>query len=156
MNLREIRKNNEITQKKASDIIGIPLRTYIRYETDEKYQKSFKYKKMYEVLESFFMIDEEHGILKIDEIQKIVEKVFDRYDIDFAFLFGSYAKGCPKPTSDVDIMISTEITGLDYFGLVEELRESLHKKIDLIRLKDIAQDSQLLPEILKVCKKIYG
>ena len=36
MTLKEIRKNCKLTQKEASDIIGMPLRTYVSYETKEK------------------------------------------------------------------------------------------------------------------------
>ena len=36
MTLKEIRKNCKLTHKEASDIIGMPLRTYVSYETKEK------------------------------------------------------------------------------------------------------------------------
>ncbi len=36
MTLKEIRKNCKLTQKEASDIIHMPLRTYVSYETKEK------------------------------------------------------------------------------------------------------------------------
>ena len=36
MTLKEIRKNCKLTQKEASEIIKMPLRTYVAYETDEK------------------------------------------------------------------------------------------------------------------------
>ena len=36
MTLKEIRKNCKLTQKKAADVVGMPLRTYIDYETKEK------------------------------------------------------------------------------------------------------------------------
>ena len=35
MTLRELRKNCALTQKQASEIVGMPLRTYGQYETDE-------------------------------------------------------------------------------------------------------------------------
>lgn len=156
MELRNIRNKANITQQEASNIVGIPLRTFIRYENEEKYRKTLKYQKICEILEQTFRVDEEHGLLTIDQIKKTCKEVFDKYNIDFAFLFGSYAKDKQNPLSDVDILISSEITGLDYFGLLEELKESLHKKVDLIRLKDIEPNSELMKEILKVCVKIYG
>ena len=36
MTLKEIRKNCKLTQKEASDIVGMPLRTYVSYETNEE------------------------------------------------------------------------------------------------------------------------
>lgn len=44
MNLVEIRKRNRLTQKEAAAMLGIPYRTYIRYEENEKYADSYKYK----------------------------------------------------------------------------------------------------------------
>lgn len=156
MKLRDIRSKANITQQEASDIVGVPLRTFIRYENEEKYKKTLKYQKICDVLEETFRVDEEHGLLTIEEIKKICKKVFDKYDVEFAFLFGSYAKGKAGPMSDVDIMVCTEITGLNFFGLIEELREELHKKVDLIPLNDIEQGSKLMLEILRTGTKIYG
>lgn len=42
--LKELRKEIGITQKEAAIRIGIPLRTYINYELDEKKKSSIKYK----------------------------------------------------------------------------------------------------------------
>lgn len=156
MKLRDIRSKANITQQEASDIVGVPLRTFIRYENEEKYKKTLKYQKICDVLEETFRVDEEHGLLTIEEIKKICKKVFDKYDVEFAFLFGSYAKGKAGPMSDVDIMVCTETAGLNFFGLIEELREELHKKVDLIPLNDIEQGSKLMLEILRTGTKIYG
>ena len=35
MTLKELRKNCNLTQKGAADIVGMPLRTYVSYETNE-------------------------------------------------------------------------------------------------------------------------
>ena len=35
MTLKELRKNCKLTQKEASEVVGMPLRTYVNYETDE-------------------------------------------------------------------------------------------------------------------------
>lgn len=156
MNLKKIRLSGDITQQEASMILGVPLRTYIRYENDEKYKKSLKYQKMCDLLEEKFRIDEEHGVLTFEQIKNIVNDVFKKYNnIEFAFLFGSYAKEKAVPMSDVNIMICTDPTGLDFFGLIEELREALHKKVDLIAFDDIKQGSKLMLEILRTGRRIY-
>ena len=51
MTLKELRKLKNLTQLEASNIIGIPLRTYKRLESDEKYESSLKYKQAYSMLE---------------------------------------------------------------------------------------------------------
>ena len=50
----------------------------------------------------------------------------------YCYLFGSYAKGKATEQSDVDLLISTKATGLRFYEIAERLRESLHKKVDLV------------------------
>ena len=51
MTLKELRKLKNLTQLEASSITGIPLRTYKRLESDDKYASSLKYKQAYSILE---------------------------------------------------------------------------------------------------------
>ena len=53
----------------------------------------------------------------------------------------------------IDILIDTDITGLKFYGLVEEIRTGLCKKIDLLRIEDVMKNlvdkTRILnPEIL--------
>ena len=41
---------------------------------------------------------------------------------NYCVLFGSYAKGKAKETSDVDLLISADIKGLKFYGMVENLK----------------------------------
>ena len=149
MNLKELRKQNDITQKEAALMVGIPYRTYIRYEENEQYAKSYKYKKIMDDLSNLLKVDEEHGLLTIEKIKELLIPVLESHNISFCYLFGSYAKKTAKESSDVDLLVDTDITGLAFFGLVEEIREILHKKIDLLRLKDLSSDNPIVLEILK-------
>lgn len=74
----------------------------------------------------------------------------------FCYLFGSYAKGYAKENSDINLCIATNLSGLKFVGLSGELRESLNKNIDLLRLLDIQNNIDLLNEIMKDGIKIYG
>jgi predicted nucleotidyltransferase len=78
------------------------------------------------------------------------------YHVEFCYLFGSYAKGKATEKSDVDLLVSTETTGLTFFEMTERLRESLHKKVDLLDLKQLINNENLLREVLKEGIKIYG
>ena len=78
------------------------------------------------------------------------------YSVDFCLLFGSYAKGKATGVSDVDLLISTEVTGLKYYELAERLREALHKKVDLLDVKQLMKNEELLKEVLKGGIRIYG
>ena len=154
--LKEIRNKLGITQKEASIITGIPLRTYINYELDETKQNSIKYKYILETLKELTKVDEEHGILSLNDIIDKCKNVFMEYPVDFCYLFGSYAKGNATEISDIDLLISTNISGMKFFGLVENLRLSLNKKIDLLTIDQIVDNKELLNEILKDGVKIYG
>ena len=46
----------------------------------------------------------------------------------FVIYLDHMPKNKAKPSSDIDLLIDTKVTGLDYFGLIEELRQALHKK----------------------------
>lgn len=156
MTLKELRTSNNLTQVEASMILNISLRSYKEYENNISKQDTLKYEYLKQKLEEYLRVDEEHGYLSIDEIKSKVKKVLDKYDVNFCYLFGSYAKGCPKETSDVDLLIDTSVTGLDFFGLIEEIREILKKKVDLLKVNQLYNNSELLVEILKDGIKIYG
>ena len=149
MLLRETRNKYGLTQKQAALLIGIPYRTYVRYEENDSFSNSYKYRKMVEDLENHLRIDEEHGVLKIKDIKKALIPVLESHNISFCYLFGSYARGDASRTSDVDLLVDTDITGFDYFSLVEEIRQALSKKIDLLRLCDLKPDNPIIVEILK-------
>ncbi len=53
MTLKEIRKNCKLTQKQASDIVGMPLRTYVGYENNELESDQLKLERVKEKLLDF-------------------------------------------------------------------------------------------------------
>ena len=154
--LKSIRLDKELTQQQAAGIVGISLRSYKSYENDLDKRGNLKYNYIYEKLSQINPIDEEHGIVDLEYISRKCSEIFDKYKINFCYLFGSYAKGKAKDDSDVDLLISTEIKGLKFFGLVEELRNSLQKKVDVIEVAGLKDNVELLEDILKDGIKIYG
>lgn len=154
--LKSIRLEKELTQQQAAGIVGISLRSYKSYENDLDKRGNLKYNYIYEKLSQINPIDEEHGIVDLEYISRKCSEIFDKYKINFCYLFGSYAKGKAKDDSDVDLLISTEIKGLKFYGLVEEIRNSLHKKVDVIEVAGLKDNVELLEEILKDGIKIYG
>ena len=127
MELVDIRKQSGITQKEAAELIGVPFRTYCRYENIETYRNTYKYKLFAKELAEKVKIDEEHGLLTIEKIKSLVLPILNKNNINYCYLFGSYARGEAREDSDVDLLVDTEITGMEFFGLVEELRVALHK-----------------------------
>ena len=153
--LKELRISKGLTQEKASILLGVSLRSYKSYENDLTKIGTIKYNYMLEQLDKYISIDEEHGILTIDEIKKACKYVLEEYSVKYCILFGSYAKGKANEKSDVDLLVSTDITGLRFFGIVERLRNALHKKVDLLDLKQLSNNQNLLDEILKDGIRVY-
>ena len=156
--LKEYRELFNISQVDAALASNISLRTYIRYEADPNYGKPIIRESIINSIKNKYQITEEKGLLNLDIIKKVAKETFDGYEgkIEFAYLFGSYAKGYFTERSDVDILISTSLTGFSFVGVSERLREKLHKKIDLFRLTDEFDNKELLTVILKDGIKIYG
>lgn len=155
MTLKQAREKLKMTQVEVAELFEVSRRSYQDYENKSEYQDSIKYKfmlgKLKEILE-----DENKRVLSVSEIQEGCEKVFAKYYVDYCYLFGSYAKGKAREDSDIDLLLSANITGLNFFALVEELRETLRKKVDVLDLKQLENNIELLNEILKDGIKIYG
>ncbi len=156
MNLKELRTQGHLTQQKASEITGLPLRTYIRYENDEIKSDTIKYMYAAEKLAEYNRIDETTGILSIEKIKEKISPILAENNIELCILFGSYAKGIATEKSDVDLLVKTKLKGLSFYGLFDEIKEALHKKIDLLRIEDLKDNTELLSEVLKDGVRIYG
>ena len=76
--------------------------------------------------------------------------------MEYCYLFGSYAKGLASETSDVDLLLCTNITGIKFYGLVERLRETLKKNVDVLEVRQLTNNPELINEILRDGVKIYG
>ena len=156
VDLKELRIEKKMTQQEVADLVGISLRSYKSYENDEEKQDTIKYNYIVEKLSKINQIDEETGILELEDIVRKCSKVFERYEVSFCYLFGSYAKGKATPVSDVDLLISANVKGLKFYGLVEEIRTALHKKVDVLDVNQLKDNIELTEEILKDGIKIYG
>jgi predicted nucleotidyltransferase len=154
--LKTIRKEGMLTQAEAAAFLGIPLRTYVNYENDPTKRSSVKYHYAIDKLTNHFLIDETHGILSIHQIQTICQTVFSKHIVHYCYLFGSYSRNEAREDSDVDLLISSSEQGLGFFGLAEELREALKKKVDLLDVAQLTNNPTLTDNILKDGIKIYG
>lgn len=153
--LKELREKLNMTQAETAEYLGVSRRSYQSYENEPQYIGSIKYSYMLNELERLYE-DEAKRVLSIKEIQDICEPVLSKYDVEYCYLFGSYVKGNAREDSDIDLLITTDITGLKYYGLVEELREALRKEVDVLELGQLENNKELLNEILKDGIKIYG
>ena len=154
--IKDIRLEKKLTQKQVAESLGISLRSYKTYENDITKQGTIKYNYIIEKLQQINPLDEEHGILDMDSIKEKCKLVLDEYPVNYCILFGSYAKGKAGETSDVDLLISSDVKGLKFYGMVEKLRNSLHKKVDVLNLEQLKDNLELTDEIMKDGIRIYG
>ena len=153
--IKELRKSLRLTQADAAAKVQIPLRTYINYENDQKKAGSIKYQYILRELEDLAYIDEAHGILQYEDIVSKCTDILKEYPVHYCYLFGSYAKGTATEKSDVDLLISADVSGIRFYGLAERLRETLRKNVDLINVEQLGDNVALLNEILKEGIRIY-
>lgn len=156
MTLKELRKQKKLTQIECASYLGVPIRTYQNYENDDRKQTSLKYLYMIQKLEKYGFVDEKHGILTINEIKVLCSSIFSNYDIEYCYLFGSYAKGKATDVSDIDLLLSTTVSGIRFYDIVEALRECLKKRVDVLTLEQLKENIELVNEVLKDGVKIYG
>ena len=156
MSIKELRINKGLTQNEAAKLVGLSLRTYQNYEYGTSTRDMFKINNIIKILNEYQKYSEDKGILSTKEIFEICSNVFKKYNVSYAYLFGSYAKGIANEKSDIDILISDEVKGLEFIGLAEELCSKLHKKVDLIRIDDLKNNYEFLNEILATGVKIIG
>ena len=96
-------------------------------------------------------------MFKIKTIKDRLQPVFSNYNIASAILFGSYAKGSATEKSDIDLMVDSNLRGLRFFALIEDIREALdEKEVDVFDVTHIDKDSRVQKEIYETGVKIYG
>lgn len=81
--------------------------------------------------------------------------VFASYGVKKAVLFGSVSKGTNTEKSDVDIMVDSNLKGLEFLGLLEKIKQVVGVDVDLFDVSHIEKNSLVENEILKTGTVIY-
>lgn len=99
---------------------------------------------------------EDNKILSIEEINTTVRKLLDKYNADYALLFGSYARGEANSLSDIDLVVfgGKDFNPTDIFAFGEELRLITGKKADVFEIREIEIQSPIYHNIMKEGVKI--
>ena len=75
-------------------------------------------------------------VYTLEQLKEKVAPVAQKYKLNAVWVFGSYARGEAKETSDIDILIDrtgSEIKGLFAMGgLYNDFEEAVGKSIDLV------------------------
>ncbi len=96
------------------------------------------------------------NVLSIKQIKDKALPIFNKHKIKEAYLFGSYARGEAKNSSDVDIYCDPgDVKTLIEQGLFEdELARALNKKVDIVFIgsrMDNYFKEQLEGDKIKIC-----
>lgn len=87
----------------------------------------------------------------IDEIQKRITPVAQKYGLLAVYLFGSYARGEATAESDVDLLVDLSGTQIDSLfklgGLYSDLEEALGTGIDLVTVDSIEEPTERRSQI---------
>ena len=94
-------------------------------------------------------------VYTIEEIKQKLCPIFVSHNVKKALVFGSYGKGCAVGESDVDIYVDSNLHGLSFIELVEDIREVLDKDVDVIDARHIDKGKKIEEEIHNYGEVLY-
>lgn len=94
-------------------------------------------------------------VYNVSQIKTMLTPVFNNYKINKAILFGSYSKGLETENSDVDILVDSNLHGLSFYGLLNDIVEVLDKEVDLFDYRQFDSSSPLFKEIIEKGVTLY-
>lgn len=120
--VRSVRKNNKVSKDRIYLGINLDKETLLKKEGEAS--REFNEKKVTK---------------NINKIKGKIAPLIKRIGIKRAGIFGSYARGEQKASSDIDILIepTKEMGFFEVVELEEELKKILKKKIDLLTYASI-------------------
>ena len=134
--LKEQRLKNRMTQREAAEKAGISLRSYISYENQEDKKGTPMYRLLLAEMSELGRLDEEHGILTMEEIREACGEIMKDYAVQYCYLFGSYAKGTATEDSDFDFYIIVKDGTENLMDLTAEaykaIRDVRSRAVDII------------------------
>ena len=94
-------------------------------------------------------------IYSVEDIKAVLHPVFTKHNVKKAILFGSYVKGLADHRSDVDLLLDSGLRGLEFIGLIEDVRLALDKEVDVFDKTHIVPNSKIFSEISRDGVVIY-
>lgn len=94
-------------------------------------------------------------IYTIEQLRTMLIPVFRLHGVKSAVLFGSYGKGVAGPDSDIDLLVDSRLRGLRFVGLMEDVRSTVDKDVDLLDISHVEDNSKVQEEIKKTGVLLY-
>ncbi|KTE90035.1 nucleotidyltransferase [Desulfitobacterium hafniense] len=87
--------------------------------------------------------------MDVAEIKDKLFPIFEAAPIYQAILFGSFAQNKATDSSDVDIVIDSrgELLNIKFYGVLEDITQTLGRKVDLFEISEIRPGSPIDYEI---------
>lgn len=96
-------------------------------------------------------------LYSINDIKDILQKQLDNSPVERAILFGSYAKGCARENSDIDLVVDMagKHQNFAFWGVYENLRNAFSSPIELFEKSEIIKNQQADLEIRQTGVVVY-
>ncbi len=94
-------------------------------------------------------------IYTIEQLKTMLIPIFRLYGVKRAVLFGSYGKGLASIDSDIDLLVDSKLRGLRFVGLMEDVRSTVDKEVDLLDISHVEENSEIDEEIKKTGVLLY-
>jgi len=93
---------------------------------------------------------------KLSQLKKIAVPILRFKGVEYAALFGSYARGDDTQSSDIDILVrfSKPVSLLKHINVAFTLQDALHKKVDIITEQSL--NRHLVPYVKADLQLLYG
>ena len=91
----------------------------------------------------------------VEELKTLLKNTFYKNKVKKVIVFGSYAKGEAHPKSDIDLCVESDLRGLSFISLIEDIRDVLKIDPDVVRMSEVIENSWLANEIKRDGVVIY-
>lgn len=95
------------------------------------------------------------AVYTVPQLQQLLSPVLAENGVKKAVLFGSYGKGAATEKSDVDLLVDSDLRGLRFVNLMEQVQQLLGKKVDLFDVRHIETGSLIQREIQATGVTVY-
>ena len=91
------------------------------------------------------------SVLSMEEITAMIQSLLQKYDAEYALLFGSYARGEATPDSDIDLVVvgGERFIPRNIFALAEDLRALSGREADVFELREVNCGTPLYETVMK-------
>lgn len=155
-----VHKNDEpifVTKNGASDLVILSSDKYDSLNKNDNYSFDVTQNRISDSsLFEYISERDSKKLYTLYELKQVLSPIFKKHKVKKAILFGSYVKGTADTRSDIDIVVDTNLKGIDFYGLLGEVTNSLRFPVDLIEKRTIKKGSKFEKEVEKTGVTIYG